>query len=73
MFEKGVEDLNIDFWTARRRHPQTNGKMEKWFDTMKKRLPKHEGLQDFVKWYNEERIHHALAYETPEKVYRENL
>ena len=74
-FEKELERLGIDFWTSRRNHPQTNGKMEKWFDTMKKRFKKHpdENLQDFVKWYNEERIHHALSYDTPEKVYWENL
>jgi transposase InsO family protein len=74
-FEKEVEMLGIDFWTSRRNHPQTNGKMEKWFDTMKKRFKKHhpENLQDFVEWYNQERIHHALNYDTPEKVYWENL
>jgi len=32
-----------------------------------------ETLQDFVKWYNEKRIHHALNYKTPEEVYREKL
>lgn len=74
-FEKELEAIGIEFWTSRRNHPQTNGKMEKWFDTMKKRFKKHpnETLQDFVKWYNEKRIHHALAYETPEKVYLEKL
>ena len=74
-FEKELELLSIDFWTSRRRHPQTNGKMEKWFDTLKKRFKKHsdESLQEFVKWYNEGRIHHALSYDTPEKVYWEKL
>ena len=74
-FEKELELVGIEFWTSRRNHPQTNGKMEKWFDTMKKRFKKHpsETLQDVVKWYNEERIHHALDYETPEKVYWEKL
>jgi len=74
-FEQELTKLGIDFWTSRRNHPQTNGKMEKWFDTMKKRFKKHpdESLQDFVKWYNEERIHHALHYETPEKVYKEKV
>ena len=35
---------------------------------MKMRLKKHprETLQDFVKWYNEKGIHHALGYKTPE-------
>lgn len=74
-FEEELAELGIEFWTSRRNHPQTNGKMEKWFDTMKKRLKKHpdETLQDFVRWYNDERIHHALAYKTPEEVYREKL
>lgn len=74
-FEEEVEALGIDFWTSRRNHPQTNGKMEKWFDTMKKRKRKHpeELFQDFIKWYNEKRIHHALDFRTPEEVYQENL
>ena len=75
LFEQEIEKLGIEFWTSRRNHPQTNGKMEKWFDTFKKRKKKHpnESLQEFVKWYNKERIHHALDYKTPEEVYRENL
>ena len=75
LFEQELNELGIEFWTSRRNHPQTNGKMEKWFDTFKKRMKKHpeETLQEFVKWYDEERIHHALEYKTPEEVYRENL
>ena len=75
LFEQELNEIGIEFWTSRRNHPQTNGKMEKWFDTFKKRKKKHpdETLQEFVKWYNEERIHHALDYKTPEEVYRENL
>jgi putative transposase len=74
-FEAELKMLGIEFWTSRRNHPQTNGKMEKWFDTMKKRMKKHpeEDLQTFVNWYNKVRIHHALGYKTPEEVYQENL
>lgn len=74
-FEQELSAIGIELWTSRRNHPQTNGKMEKWFDTMKKRKKKHpqETLQEFVKWYNEVRIHHALGYKTPQEVYRENL
>jgi putative transposase len=75
LFEQELEELGIEFWTARRNHPQTNGKQERWFGSMKSRFKKHpdESLQDFVKWYNEERIHHALGYKTPEEVYWENV
>ena len=42
---------------------------------MKIRFKKHpdETLQDFVKWYNEHRIHHALEYKTPQQVYEEKV
>jgi putative transposase len=75
LFEQELESLGIQYWTSRRNHPQTNGKMEKWFDTMKKRSKRHseETLQDFVKWYNKHRIHHALGYDRPENVYWSNL
>ena len=74
-FEKELNLLDIEFWTSRRNHPQTNGKQERWFGSMKSRFKKHpnETLQDFVNWYNGGRIHHALDYETPEKVYWEKL
>jgi len=74
-FEKEVEMLGIDFWTARRNHPQTNGKMERWFGSMKARFKRHpdESLQKFVKWYNKGRIHDALGNRTPEEIYRENM
>ena len=75
LFEQELEELGIKFWTSRRNHPQTNGKQERWFGSMKSRFKKHpdESLQEFVKWYNKERIHHALDYKTPEEVYWENL
>ncbi len=74
-FEKELNELGIELWTSRRNHPQTNGKMERWFGSMKTRRKKHpeETLQDFVKWYNHSRIHHALGYKTPEEVYQEKL
>ena len=74
-FEQELNDIGIKLVTSRRKHPQTNGKVEKWFDTMKKRFKKHpeESLPDFVRWYNEKRIHHALGYKTPEEVYREKV
>lgn len=75
LFEKELEKLGIEFWTARKHHPQSNGKIEKWFDTMKKRFRKHpeESLQEFVELYNNKRIHHALGYKTPQQVYEESL
>lgn len=74
-FEIELQEIGIEFWTSRTHHPQTNGKMEKWFDTLKKRKKKHpeESLQDFVSWYDNERVHHALHYLTPEEVYKQKV
>jgi putative transposase len=74
-FEQELNAIGIELWTSRRNHPQTNGKMEKWWHTMKNRKKKHpeETLLEFVKWYNEKRIHHALEYKTPEQAYQENM
>lgn len=74
-FEEKLEEIGIDLWTARVKHPQTNGKMEKWFDTLKQRKKRHpnETLQNFINWYNQHRIHHALNYETPDEVYQKKL
>ena len=49
--------------------------MERWFDTMKKLMKRHpqEEFKDFVKWYNEKRIYHALEFRTTEEIYHENL
>ena len=75
MFEQELKELGIEFWTSRRNHPQTNGKQERLFGSMKERFKKHpeEGLVDFVEWYNKKRIHHALGYKTPEEVYWKKL
>ena len=73
-FEHELTDLGIELWTSRRRHPQTNGKMEKWFDTMKQALPRFKNdLHAFVVWYNAERIHCSLDYKTPDEVYHDNV
>ena len=75
LFEQELKELNIEFWTSRRNHPQTNGKMERWFGSMKARFKRHpdESLQEFVEWYNKGRIHDALGNRTPEEVYWENV
>ena len=75
LFEQELDELGIEFWTSRRNHPQTNGKMERWFGSMKARFKRHpdETLQEFVEWYNKGRIHDALDNRTPEEVYWENV
>jgi len=55
-------------------HPESNGKIERWFGTYKMQFPRmnHEKVTDcisFVQYYNFERLHQSLDYETPAHIY----
>lgn len=55
-------------------HPQSNGKIERWFGSYKGEFPKmnHPDVKDLITWvkyYNFERLHQSLDYETPAYVY----
>ena len=65
--------LGIKHYLARINRPQTNGKIERWFGTYKEEYIKgsFSGIKDFVKWYNEERIHMSLGYKTPLEMWKE--
>lgn len=55
-------------------HPQTNGKIERWFGTYKQEFKEGEDtLNSFVKFYNEERIHQGINYVTPLQRYKSNI
>ncbi len=55
-------------------YPQSNGKIERWFGSYKGELPL-MGRKDvydcltYVKFYNFERIHQSLNYDTPAQIY----
>jgi putative transposase len=71
-FEKALEDLDIKHIQARVKHPQSNGKEEKCFDTLMK-LKRHFGSWSrAVEYYNFERPHMSLNFdecETPFQAY----
>jgi putative transposase len=55
-------------------HPQSNGKIERLFGSYKQEFPlmAHPDVNDCISWmryYNFERIHQSLNYETPASVY----
>lgn len=52
-------------------HPQTNGKIERWFGTYKLEYDERFNcLNDFVKFYNEKRLHQGINYLTPIERYK---
>jgi len=76
-FQQFLKDNNIQHIKARIKHPQTNGKLERWWQT-NKRLSKHFGsLQKGIKYYNERRPHMSLntinALVTPMQAYQNKM
>ena len=59
-FEKELLDLGVDLINSRPYHPQTNGKLERFFGTVETEICHHESLSDFVAYYNEQRLHFSL-------------
>jgi putative transposase len=56
---------------ARVKHPQTNGKLEKWFDTYRRFRKDFDLLSEFIEWYND-RPHGSLDFdrlETPNQAF----
>jgi putative transposase len=73
-FQQALEELGILFIPSRIRHPQTNGKNEKFFDILDKEFDERfETLDDFIKWYNYERLSEAVDYLTPDEAYQKRI
>lgn len=73
-FQEALEELGIIFVPSRRRHPQTNGKLEKFHDILEKEFDERfKSLDEFIKWYNDERPSEALDYQTPSEAYKKRL
>ena len=67
-FEQYLQKEGIGHIRCRPKHPQTNGKVEKWFDTYEKHRDAFDNEQKFLFWYNKIRPHTALRWdilETP--------
>ena len=57
-------------------HPQTNGKLEKWFDLYEKKHDNFKTLDELIKWYNHKRPHMSLDFknaETPAEAYTRKM
>lgn len=68
-FEIFLEKEGIKHILCRYKHPQTNGKIEKWFDTYERHRKKFSTFEEFVSWYNEVKMHESLDLETPERIF----
>jgi putative transposase len=66
VFQKHLEQYGIKHITTSVNHPQTNGKLEKWFDLYERRRDEFDTLEGFIGWYNDKRPHASLDFENAE-------
>ena len=61
---------NVNHILGRINHPQTNGKIERWFGTYKQEFDERfNSLQKYISFYNEKRIHQGIHYKVPAERY----
>ena len=73
-FQEALEYLGIIFVPSRIRHPQTNGKMERFFGILDSEFDERfKDLDEFIEWYNNERSSEAVNYMAPNEAYKKRL
>lgn len=72
-FRIALDVLGIKHYVARVNRPQTNGKVERFFLSYKTEYAtgSFKSIKDYMKHYNEIRLHMSLCYKTPLEVWNE--
>jgi putative transposase len=74
LFDEFCKKNDIHHILGRIHHPQTNGKIERWFGTYKQEFKEGEDtLNSFVKYYNTQRLHQGIHYSTPLQRYKSQI
>jgi len=76
VFEQFLLRSNMHHIRCRPKHPQTNGKVEKWFHLYERHRDAFPSLGEFKAWYNQIRPHTALKWdilETPWQAFERKL
>ncbi len=67
-FQEYLMNSKINHILGRIHHPQTNGKVERFYETFQAKIKYFESIDGFMVWYNTKRPHMSLNYdelETP--------
>ena len=71
-FQEFLKQNGIKQILCRIKHPQSNGKIEKWFECYDRHRKAFKTIEDFLQWYNCVRPHRSLNFdvlETPEQAF----
>ncbi|AIY89303.1 IS481 family transposase [Geoglobus acetivorans] len=75
-FEKFLAENEIKHIVGRVNHPQTNGKIERFYGTLEAKIKYFDTVDEFMEWYNHKRPHMSLnldELETPYKAFLRKL
>jgi putative transposase len=64
-FKEFLDKHEIKHIVARVKHPQTNGKIERFFGEVERRIQKFRSIDEIVIWHNEIKPHSSLNYDEP--------
>jgi putative transposase len=65
IFKEFLDFYGIKHIIARIKHPQTNGKIERFFGEVERRLPRFGSIDKIIVWHNEVKPHSSLDYDEP--------
>jgi putative transposase len=71
-FQEFLKSVQIQHIKTKIKHPQSNGKVEKWFGCYDSHRKAFKTREEFLKWYNEVRPHRSLNFEmleTPKQAF----
>lgn len=68
-FELYLQRHGIRHIVGRTQHPQTNGKIERFFLTLMSQISYRGSVEDLVDWYNAFRPHMSLGMDTPDEAF----
>ena len=75
-FAEFLKTKEIKQILCRVKHPQSNGKIEKWFGCYDKHREAFNSIEEFLHWYNDVRPHRSLKFdmlETPSQAFIRKL
>ncbi|MCL4343371.1 MAG: DDE-type integrase/transposase/recombinase [Thaumarchaeota archaeon] len=66
-FQVHLEELGIRHIVGRVHHPQTNGKVERFYGTFQQKIRLFDSIDELMHWYNYDKPHLSLDFEHVEK------
>lgn len=64
-FKEFLDQHGIKHIVARVKHPQTNGKIERFYGEVERKIKKFRSIDEIVVWHNEIKPHSSLNYDEP--------